>query len=83
MLEQDKVYTLLRAIDMVRAERYHNIYFNSANLSPDLVTYAIGKIFQLHTKNLLNTLFSNNEWPDFDFYEYVERNYANNGEILS
>jgi len=79
---QTQAYILLRAMNIVQAERYHNISFDSQILSADLVVYGIGKTLQKHIHELLLTRSFYNDWSEFDSYEYVERNYDNNGEIL-
>jgi hypothetical protein len=35
--QQDKVYTLLRALDITNAQKYHNTYFNADKLPSDVV----------------------------------------------
>ncbi len=79
----DKVYLLLRALDLVRKELFHDIFFDSELLSPDIIIYSIAKKFQIFAQKILQSSIYYNEWSDFDPYEYAERNYFNNGEILS
>jgi len=79
---QVRAYILLRAMGIVRAERIHEIFFDSQILSADMVVYGVGKILQKYIKKLLHTRSFYNDWSEFDSFEYVERNYDNNGEIL-
>lgn len=78
----DKVYLLLRAVDMIRKELFHDIFFDSESLPPDVIIYSIAKKFQFFAQKILQASIYYNEWSDFDPYEYTERNYLNNGEIL-
>ncbi|MDX1765821.1 MAG: hypothetical protein R3313_02615 [Candidatus Saccharimonadales bacterium] len=73
--QQDQVYAMLRSIDTVRQERYHNIFFDSEH-PPEVIEYALAKIIQTHTENFLKGLDAYDEWEKFDPYEYVKRNYG-------
>lgn len=44
--QQDKTYALLRAMSVVTQDRYDNIFFDSATLSPQLITYALCVVLQ-------------------------------------
>lgn len=74
--QQDKVYALLKAMGTVKQERYHNIFFDAENLSPEIVAYGVCKTLELHTATFINALDKYDEWAAFDPYEYVKRNYG-------
>lgn len=78
--QQDKTYALLRATDVVRQERYHNVFFDSDSTSPDLVVYGIAKTLEKHLEQFVSKLDAFTHWDGFDPYEYVWRNYGR--EIL-
>jgi hypothetical protein len=77
--EQDKTYILLRALDIVRQELYHNFFFDSRRLSPELIVYGVATLFRRQTLRFLDLLDYYDEWQRFDPYEYAMRNY---GETL-
>jgi hypothetical protein len=54
--QQDKTYTLLRAMGIVGPDTYHNTFFDSQGLPPELVVYAIIKTMQTHVGRLLDSL---------------------------
>jgi hypothetical protein len=74
--QQDKTYALLKALGVVKQERYHNILFDSEGLSPELVTYGVVKTLERHTIAFLKALDKYDEWKNFDPFEYVQRNYG-------
>jgi hypothetical protein len=54
--QQDKTYTLLRAMGIVRPETYHNTFFDSNGLPPELVVYGITKTLQSQVSHLIANL---------------------------
>jgi hypothetical protein len=43
--QQDKTYTLLRALDIVRGSTYHNVFFDSDTLTPELIAFTLCELF--------------------------------------
>ncbi|MBI5123018.1 hypothetical protein HZA75_04120 [Candidatus Roizmanbacteria bacterium] len=80
--EQDRTYALLRALNITKKELFHNIFFDSGIVSSDIIVYSVAKMFQIYVQKILHSSTFYNEWPEFDAYEYAERNFNNNGEIL-
>jgi hypothetical protein len=79
---QDKLYALLRALTIVKSDRYHNIFITFQNLSTEVIMYCFVKLLLKYTKQFLKTLDYYSEWSSFDPYEYVSPNFENHGEIL-
>lgn len=73
---QDKVYALLRAIDFVRAERYHNIYLDYTKLTPSMAAYGMGTVILWQIEQLINDISTFDSWSEFDSQEYMTRNYG-------
>ena len=44
LTQQDKTYTLLRALGIKRGDKYHNVFFDSARLSPEITVLAMCEI---------------------------------------
>jgi hypothetical protein len=74
--EQEATFVLLRATNIIKRERHHKIYFDSEKLSPELVTYAVGKLMQQEVDKLLRSAELYDDWGAFDNQEYAERNYG-------
>ena len=52
--QQDRVYTLLRALDIVTPESFHNIFFDdSQEANPKLVAYGIMRQLERQTSQLI------------------------------
>lgn len=79
---QEKIYTLLHAINVIRGERSHEIYYDSGTIFPNVILYCISKMMQRAVKQLLMSYDAYDDWSAFDPYEYAMRNFGNNGEIL-
>lgn len=73
--QQDKTYTLIRALDLVKQEMHHNIFFN-AKLPKEMVLFAFLFIFTQRIKKLIRDIDSFSGWNQFDPYEYNYRNYG-------
>lgn len=74
--QQDKTYALIRAIDAVRQEHHHNVFFDSDRLSPELITFAMASLLGTELERIITLIDRIDEWSRFDPDEYAERNYA-------
>lgn len=74
--QQDKCYSLLRAAGVVSQGRYHGVCFDSQRLSPEVVSYAVCKLFQKSLQSYRRAIDSFDSWDRFDPDEYVHRNYG-------
>jgi hypothetical protein len=54
--QQDKVFTLLKALGITNEHRYHNVFFDAQNLPPEVIVYGITKKLQNHIEQLINRL---------------------------
>jgi NNMT/PNMT/TEMT family len=74
--EQDKTYALLRAVDAVTQEQYHNVFFDADRLAPELTAYAVCELLVDHLTGFLRLVQLYDDWEEFDPEEYVARNYG-------
>jgi len=59
--QQDKVFTLLKALGITNEHKYHNIFFDAQNLPPEIIVYGIIKKLQTHVEKLVERLKSNEQ----------------------
>lgn len=74
--QQDKTYALLRAIDVVRQDTHHNVFFDTETLSPELVALVICQLLVNDLQRLIALLGRFDEWESFDADEFRERHYG-------
>jgi SAM-dependent methyltransferase len=77
--QQDKTYALVRALDVVRQESYHNVFYDSSLLGPEAVTLVTFELMAEEARRYLREWERSTPWERFDSREYVDRNY---GRIL-
>lgn len=61
--QQDKVFTLLKALGITDEHKYHNVFFDTQNLSPELIVYGITKKLQNHVEKLVDRLANDQQLP--------------------
>lgn len=62
--QQDKVFTLLKALGITNERRYHNVFFDTEHLPPEVIVYGVAKKLQMHMDRLMNILNSADHTPD-------------------
>ncbi|MEV0131112.1 hypothetical protein AB0H83_21935 [Dactylosporangium sp. NPDC050688] len=75
-VEQDRVYALGRAMNILRQENVHDIFFDTDLLSPALVSYAVCRLIEREVDDLMRDLRAFDDWAAVDPEEYVMRNYG-------
>ena len=61
--QQDKVFAILSALDIVRPNTYHNIFTDSDNVTPEAAVYAVSKLLSTELKRLQGTISSRHSSP--------------------
>lgn len=74
--QQNKTYTLLRAVGLSRQDRYHNVYYRGSELPPELIALTICELMLKEVDQLLGVLSKCSDWEHFDWEEYSDRNYG-------
>lgn len=74
--QQDKTYALVRAMEIVTQDRYHNLFYDSERLSPEVIVYVICELLAEQARRLLVSHDRESSWEQFDSDEYVTRNYG-------
>jgi hypothetical protein len=75
-VEQDRAYALPRALDILRQDNVHDVFFDTSRLSPELVSYAVCRLLAREVDDLLHDLRTYDDWAAIDPEEYVLRNYG-------
>lgn len=74
--QQDKAYGLLRAIDAVTQDSFHNVFYDGANLSPQVIALAIAELLADQLRRYIEAIQLYDDWERFDPGAYLERNYG-------
>lgn len=74
--EQDKTYALLRALNIVRQDRYHNIFFDSRVASSRQIIKEVLSYLLEQANDIYSSINLYSDWENFEPEEYVLRNYG-------
>lgn len=73
---QDKIYALLRALDLTRQDNHHGIHYDTQRLTPPVVALAICELLIGAFRHLLALEGRFDAWESFGAKEYRERVYG-------
>lgn len=73
--QQDQTYTLLRALDLINQELYHNAYFDDQASNQEVLAW-ISDSFIDALKSIREKISQTDSWAHFDPKEYAVRNYG-------
>jgi hypothetical protein len=74
--QQEKTYAIIRALDLVRQSRYHNVFFDAEHLKPELIAFAVAELMAQHLRQYIRVADRLSDWERFDPEDYVSDHYT-------